>query len=117
MIKVKFLGKHKRVRNMLVVLAMFVCTNICLGVSDIKEESVSQNDKKTIDQLKKKAEQGNVEAQNKLDLMYDNGKGEEQDYKEAFNWLKKAAEQGDAKAQCYLGWTYLKGKERSKTRL
>ncbi|GHT35842.1 hypothetical protein AGMMS49592_6140 [Endomicrobiia bacterium] len=44
MIKVKSLDKHKRVRNMLVVvvLAMFICTNICLGVSDIKVESVSQ---------------------------------------------------------------------------
>ncbi|GHT76552.1 hypothetical protein AGMMS50222_09290 [Endomicrobiia bacterium] len=73
MIRVKFLGKHKRVRNMLVVLAMFVCTNICLGVSDIKGESVSQNDKKTIDQLKKIAEQGDAWTKYNLDVMHENG--------------------------------------------
>jgi uncharacterized protein len=57
----------------------------------------------------KVAEQGNVDAQYKLGLMYGNGRGIPQDYKQAFFWFKKVAEQGYASAQFNLGIMYSKG--------
>ena len=59
-----------------------------------------------IDDLKKKAEQGDANAQNILGLMYNNGEGVTQDYKEAVKWFTKAAEQGYASAQYNLGLMY-----------
>ncbi|MDR2220364.1 MAG: sel1 repeat family protein [Methylobacillus sp.] len=61
-------------------------------------------------QLRKAAEQGNVDAQLELGWMYENGKGVPQDYKEAITWYRKAAEQGDADGQLFLGMMYLEGK-------
>ena len=52
------------------------------------------------------AEQGNVEAQVYLGLMYYNGEGLPQDYAEAVRWYRKAAAQGLAEAQHYLGQMY-----------
>lgn len=58
----------------------------------------------------KRAEQGDVEAQNSLGYMYCNGKGVPKDYKQAAYWYTKAAEQGSSNAQLYLGTLYSEGK-------
>ena len=55
------------------------------------------------------AEQGNVDAQYNLGLMYAKGKGVTQDYKEAVKWYLIAAEQGYAGAQHNLGNMYARG--------
>ena len=55
------------------------------------------------------AEQGDVKTQNILGLMYDSGKGVQQDYAEAAKWYRKAAEQGYADAQYNLGGMYANG--------
>jgi TPR repeat protein len=55
------------------------------------------------------AEQGGVEAQSKLGLMYFKGYGVPQDYNEAVKWYRLVAEQGDADAQFNLGLMYLRG--------
>ncbi|MDB0048246.1 sel1 repeat family protein [Burkholderiaceae bacterium] len=55
------------------------------------------------------AEQGNVDAQFNLALMYKNGQGVPQDYKQAVKWYTKAAEQGNANAQYSLGYRYANG--------
>ena len=55
------------------------------------------------------AEQGNVEAQYELGLMYEQGQGVPQDYKEAVKWYRLSVEQGYAKAQSVLGFMYHKG--------
>ena len=60
-------------------------------------------------ELKRNAEQGNDVAQFKLGLMYENGKGIEQNYKKAIEWYKKAAEQGYVDAQFHLGNMYCIG--------
>ena len=52
------------------------------------------------------AEQGYVDAQYNLGLMYDNGYGVPESHKTAVKWYTKAAEQGDAKAQALLGALY-----------
>ena len=56
------------------------------------------------------AEQGNVNAQFNLGVMYANGRGVKQDDIEAVKWYRTAAEQGHAPAQALLGLAYLLGK-------
>ncbi len=51
-------------------------------------------------------EQGDVDAQYNLGLMYDRGYGVTQDYVQARQWYEKAAAQGDARAQYNLGVRY-----------
>ena len=61
---------------------------------------------------KEKAEQGNVEAQFLLGVMYRLGGGVpkvQKNYAEAMKWFRKAAEQGDAMAQYMLGLMYFRG--------
>jgi hypothetical protein len=65
--------------------------------------------KEVMEQYRKDAEQGDVQAQFNLGRMYKEGRGVEQDYKEAVKWYSKAAEQGDAQAQNSLGLRYEKG--------
>ena len=55
------------------------------------------------------AEEGDVDAQYNLGVLYDNGDGVPQDYKEAVRWYKLAAEQGVAEAQFNLGNMYYDG--------
>ena len=55
---------------------------------------------------KKKAKQGDAEAQYSLGWMYDDGEGTSVNKKKAFEWCKKSAEQGYAPAQHNLGWMY-----------
>jgi hypothetical protein len=55
------------------------------------------------------AEKGDAEAQNKIGLIYFEGKGVEKDLKETAKWWRKAAEQGDAGGQFNLGVLYHNG--------
>ena len=60
-------------------------------------------------ELKPLAEQGDVNAQFYLALMYDDGDGVPEDAKEAVRWYQLAAEQGYASAQHNLGMMYRMG--------
>jgi TPR repeat protein len=55
-------------------------------------------------------DEGNVDAQFNLGLLYSSGHGLPQDYAEALIWFRKAADQGDARAQVYLGGMYRVGR-------
>jgi len=57
----------------------------------------------------KMAEQGDVEAQFKLGIMYQYGYGVTPDDKQAVEWYQKAAEQDYAEAQYFLGLMYADG--------
>jgi len=57
----------------------------------------------------KKAEQGDIDAQFNLALMYANGQGVSQNDKQTVYWYSKAAEQGYARAQHNLGVRYTNG--------
>jgi hypothetical protein len=63
----------------------------------------------SLDAIKKKAEQGDADAQNDLGVKYANGEGVTKDEAEAVNWVRKSAEQGNAQAQFMLGGMYYKG--------
>ena len=56
------------------------------------------------------AERGNISAQFRLGLMYDDGEGAPQDFAEAVHWYRRAADQGDAIAQNNLGVMYEYGR-------
>ena len=55
------------------------------------------------------AEQGDPEAQYKLGLLYQKGRGVEQDYAKAVEWFQKAADKNHALAQYELGVAYRRG--------
>lgn len=59
--------------------------------------------------LRKKAIAGNVEAQDKLGVLYATGEGVPQDSAEALKWYRKAVEKGYAPAQYNLGFAYFNG--------
>jgi TPR repeat protein len=50
-----------------------------------------------------------ISAQYNLGVMYEQGKGVQQDYKQAVAWYRKAADQGMADAQYNLGVVYRQG--------
>ena len=56
------------------------------------------------------AERGSPEARLALGVMYEEGKGVEQDYEKAFDWYQQAARQGFAPAQLRLARTYYFGR-------
>ncbi|WP_162983264.1 tetratricopeptide repeat protein, partial [Helicobacter mehlei] len=57
----------------------------------------------------KAAEMGSADAYNSLGLMYNIGKGVEQDYSKALQYYQKAAEMGNAFSYYNLGVMYKKG--------
>ena len=61
------------------------------------------------DETKALAEQGDVDAQYNLALMYRKGEGVPENDAEAVKWYRKAADQGYAKAQYNLGFMYANG--------
>jgi uncharacterized protein len=63
----------------------------------------------TAKELRKSAEGGDASAQNKLGILYYEGKGVPQDYRQAKQWFEEAAKQGHAGAQTNLGTLYLHG--------
>ena len=69
-------------------------------------EGVLQDYKEAVKWYRLAAEQGYVDAQFNLGVVYDNGEGVPQDYAEAVKWYRLAAEQGSAKAQNNLGIMY-----------
>jgi len=85
---------------------------------DLEHQDVHQDREKpdapaeTGEQLRKylvKAQEGDVDAQYNLGIMYYHGEGAAKDYGEALKWFHLAADQNDADAQCNLGFMYGRG--------
>jgi len=62
-----------------------------------------------LNSLQKSAEQGNIDAQYQLGVMYQTGRGVTQDYAAAISWYQKAAAQDNVSALTNLGEMYAKG--------
>lgn len=75
-----------------------------------EQRRVSVSSQEYISTLEKSANQGNVDDQFNLGVMYERGQGVLKDYKKAVDWYAKAAAQGNAMAQCNLGLIYVNGK-------
>jgi len=63
----------------------------------------------SLEELRKRAEDGDAAAQCDLGLRYAKGEGVSKDATEAVKWWRRAAEQGDARAQAILGVMYAFG--------
>ena len=85
-------------KGILALLVVVACWGPTLQANDWKNAPISE--------VQKAAEQGDVDAQGRLGVMYLHGRGVAQDDKQAAAWFRKAAEQGDAKAQRLLGMMY-----------
>lgn len=77
------------------------------GVSFIRD--VPKNPAKAGQWYQKAADQGHVDAQYNLGMLYKLGLGVQEDPKQAFAWLQKAAAQGNDIAQYHLGLMYAEG--------
>lgn len=74
-----------------------------------EEDGIVRDDAEAVKWYRKAAEQGHIEAQNRLGIMYRDGRGVTQDYTEAVKCFLKAAEQGNAEAQFNLAEAYYHG--------
>src|SRR5215472_717039 len=63
----------------------------------------------SFEEIKAKAEAGDIDAQKHLATMYAEGIGVETNFVEAAKWDLKAADNGDAKSQFNLGFRFDKG--------
>jgi TPR repeat protein len=70
---------------------------------------VPQDKQKAFELYTQAAEQGNINAQFDLAVMYEEGDGIPKDIKKAVYWYTMAAEKGDAIAQLIVGAIYLAG--------
>jgi len=77
--------------------------------SRLKYENKGSAHKDSLADMKKWAEQGNVEYQIKVGLIYYEGKGVRQDLVLARRMFQKAASQGDIRGQGMLGFFYEEG--------
>ena len=86
-------------------------TQFLLGVYFEKGcRTFSKDNKRAVFWHKKAAEQGHMQAQYELGLLYMKGVGVGKNEKMACYWFEKAAEQGDIYAQYCLGFNYYSGK-------
>lgn len=59
-----------------------------------------------VEETRALAENGDIESQNMMGLLYKNGIDVEKNYHEAFKWFEKAANQGDISSQIVIGYMY-----------
>lgn len=60
--------------------------------------------------LRPLADQGDADAESNLGLIYETGRGVQQDFREAAKWYRRAADQGNAFAQAQLAALYMLGR-------
>jgi TPR repeat protein len=72
-------------------------------------EKAYKNNEPSIDELMLLANQGDIDAQNKLGAAYFHGKGVEKNIAEARRWFIQSAQKGYAKAQYNIGVMYYVG--------
>ena len=71
--------------------------------------SAEEQRDKDVEDVRRRAGQGEAEAQYNLGLMYQTGRGVKQDDAEAVRLYRRAADQGHTGAQNNLGWMYANG--------
>jgi hypothetical protein len=96
------------------VAAFSLLASLCVpalpGLAEDAISAYSKGDYATAATLwRQLADQGDVTAQYRVGIMYNNGEGVPQSYAEAARWFRLAAEQGDPKAQFLLGFLYAAG--------
>ncbi len=93
-----------------VTLAVAFARSVAAGPLEDGLEVAERRDYTTAIRLwRTLADQGDVDAQHNLGLMYERGHGVTQDHAVAVSWFRKAADQGFAAAQLSLGVLYENG--------
>src|SRR5262245_35539071 len=89
----------------------FLILSACADVEPTVDPSMNMRaeDEAAANELRRSAEGGDASAQNKLGLLYYEGKGVPQNYRQAKRWFEEGAKQGHARAQTNLGTLYLNG--------
>lgn len=73
-----------------------------MTMSDISIQALLRGDPEIVAGLLAAAEQGDVDAQYRVGLIYAEGRGVAQDEVKSFYWLSRAVQQGDADAKTLL---------------
>ena len=119
--KIAFYPPHQRRTNVtpMTLPRLFLTAFMCcvLGVSNVSAASIDDahaaykrsDYAQAITLYSSLAEQGNVDAQHSLGVMYYNGQGVPHDAKESFKWYMLAAEQGNVKSQAAISSMYFIG--------
>jgi len=94
----------------LLVVTVALCCNVAVAGLDEGLDALRRNDFATAaKELRPLAERGDAEAQYRIGLMYEFGKGYPQDKLQGIVWFKKSAAQNHADAQTELGIIYAIG--------
>jgi hypothetical protein len=107
-------------RRLVIVSILVLCFGACLheaavpfayaGLEDAKAAYDRGDYETAFNEFKALAEEGNIESQYNVGMMYYNGRGVfYKDYNEALKWFRKAAEKEFPRAQYSLGVMYMKG--------
>src|SRR5437667_11032459 len=100
------------------VAVIFACTltfPLWAGQVEDAETAFNKGDHATAVRLwLELAERGDAEAQYRLGVAYDEGRGIAKDDVEAARWYRRAAEQGHGSAQGNLGVMYRRGRGRER---
>ena len=92
------------------ILAVALARSVAAGPLEDALDAAEHHDYATaIGRWRPLADQGEVDAQYNLGVMYDKGQGVTRDYAIAVSWFRKAADQGFAPAQLSLGVMYENG--------
>jgi Sel1 repeat-containing protein len=101
---------HFRSIIALVLSTLCIASSACVAVKPGVDTSGDRAEHEAIAKdLRKRAQEGNVTAQNGLGLLYEVGQGVPQSYGQAKKWFEEAAKQGHTEAQVNLGTLYLHG--------
>ena len=94
----------------LAFLAALLCSDVCLAGLDEGLAALAKGDYATAaKELRPLAERGDAEAQYRIGLMHEYGRGYPQDKAEGIAWLRKSAAQDNTSAQQELGVIYATG--------
>ena len=97
---------------LLTLLALTVALGCNVAIAGLTEglDALRKNDFATaVKELRPLADRGDAEAQYRVGLMYEFGKGYPQDKAQGIAWFRKAAAQNHAAAQAELGVIYATG--------
>jgi uncharacterized protein len=97
-------------KRFIVMVAFFLPLAAWAGMDEGIEAYTAGDYGKAMAEFQALADQGNVDGQYFLGLLYHNGFGVKPDQVEAVKWFQKAAQQGDARSQYYVGIIYSTGK-------
>jgi hypothetical protein len=96
--------------RVVLALASALCCNVAIAGLTEGLDALRRNDFTTaVKELRPLADRGDAEAQYRVGLMYEFGKGYPQDKAQGIAWFRKAAAQNHAAAQAELGVIYATG--------